>query len=138
MREDLEYDEIIKYEDSIKASLAFLILIVFAFICAAYFYATKYKLDIVTDAFGAVIPSTKVKSVQHLEGGIIKEIKVETGQVVNAGDVLLVLEPTESKANMAELDQRLANLTGDMSRLEAEASATRPKYPDILKNNFVT
>ena len=136
MREDLEYSEIIKHEDGIKLSLAVLILIIFLFICSAFLYSTKYKLDIVTDAYGAVIPSTKVKSVQHLEGGIIKEIKVETGQLVNNGDILLVLEPTESKANIAELDQRLANLMGDIIRLEAEATGKKPKYSEQLNKDF--
>src|SRR4051794_7561452 len=38
------------------------------------------------------------KSVQHLDGGIVKELRVKEGDKVNAGDILLVLDETQAKA----------------------------------------
>ena len=77
------------------------------------------EIDIVSMATGEVIPSTQVKTVQHLEGGIVREIKVLEGGRVKAGQELVVLEPTASSADVGELQERLASLRFDLARLRA-------------------
>jgi len=79
------------------------------------------QLDVVSTAIGEVIPATQVKSVQHLEGGIVLEIKVREGQAVKKDQALLTLEPTQSGADVDELRIRMASLQADIARLEAEA-----------------
>ncbi|MBF0251982.1 MAG: hypothetical protein HQL35_15285, partial [Alphaproteobacteria bacterium] len=83
-------------------------------------------LDIVSMTMGEVIPSSQVKTIQHLEGGIVLEIPVREGQAVTKGQPLVVLEQTFSGADVAELRVRLNSLTVDIKRLEAEA-AERPE-----------
>jgi len=104
-------------------------LAVIAFAVWAHFST----LDIVAHATGEVIPSSQVKTVQHLEGGIVREIKVLEGQKVEAGQPLVVLEPTVSGAEVAELRIRLRALETDIAQFEAlAAGADRPTFSDAL------
>lgn len=60
------------------------------------------------------------KSVQHLEGGVIKEILVKEGNRVDAGDILVRLDETVPKANVALLTEQLAERIARQARLLAE------------------
>jgi len=64
-------------------------LLVAAFFVWSYFG----KLDVVSSAFGEVIPSTQIKHIQHLEGGIVREILVREGEEVKKGQAMVSLEP---------------------------------------------
>ena len=115
-----------------KSTHLFLALLVFS--CIAFgSWAAIGTLDIVSLANGEVIPSSQVKSVQHLEGGIVREISVSEGQVVSPGQQLVVLEPTQSGADVGELGVRLRSLRAEIARLEAEsAGQERPVFPADL------
>lgn len=89
---------------------------------------------------GAVIaPSTVVvesnaKQVQHLEGGIVAEIKVKDGQQVKAGDVLIRLDQTETRASLGILDAQLNELLARLARLRAERDgADTITFNDVIK-----
>ncbi|MDY7001037.1 MAG: HlyD family type I secretion periplasmic adaptor subunit [Thermodesulfobacteriota bacterium] len=91
------------------------------------------KLDIVSTAQGRVIPSTKVKSVQHLEGGIVSEILVKEGDRVSPGQKLVVLEETAQGSSVEELEVRINSLAAEAARLEAEAQGLdEPVFPEDL------
>jgi adhesin transport system membrane fusion protein len=79
-------------------------------------------LDIVSLTSGSVVPSSQVKTIQHLEGGIVSKIYIKEGQKVSANQSLLELESTDSEANVGELLVRLATLRVKMARLEAESN----------------
>ena len=79
------------------------------------------KLDIVSSTVGSVVPSSQIKIIQHLEGGIVRKIYVEEGQKVVANQPLVELESTDSEANVGEMLVRLATLTVQVARLEAES-----------------
>tara|TARA_B100000674_G_scaffold476674_1_gene471128 strand:- start:1870 stop:3180 length:1311 start_codon:yes stop_codon:yes gene_type:complete len=89
--------------------------------CLGFFtWASFFTLDIVSLASGEVIPSTQIKSVQHLEGGIIRKILVSEGEQVKSNQELIVLEPTQSGADVGEIRVRLLSLKFEIIRLEAE------------------
>lgn len=92
-------------------------------------------LDIVSLTSGSVVPSSQVKTIQHLEGGIISKIYIKEGQKVLANQPLLDLENTDSEANVGEMLVRLATLTVKTARLEAESndSKTITFKPEIEK-----
>ena len=91
------------------------------------------RLDVVSTAVGEVIPSSQIKSVQHLEGGIVREIMVREGEAVKKGQPLVSLEPTSSGADVDELRVRMTSLELDVGRLEAEVSgADAPVFPERL------
>ena len=92
-----------------------------AALCVVVFtvWASISTLDIVRVAVGEVIPSFQVKTVQHLEGGIVCEIMVREGSEVKANQPLIVLELTVSSADVAELRVRLTSLETDIAQFEA-------------------
>ncbi len=99
---------------------------VFFFLCVAFCvsffaWACVAPLDIVSDAVGEVVPSSKVKRIQHLEGGIVREINVREGDVVDVGQPLIELETTASDSTVEELNIRITSLQSEISRLEAES-----------------
>lgn len=79
------------------------------------------RLDVVSSAMGEVIPSSQVKSVQHLEGGIVGAIHVREGQRVKTGEPLISLEPMARGVDVEELKNRIIELRADIARLKAEA-----------------
>lgn len=73
-------------------------------------WALTANLAVAVVAPGSVSVETFKKTVQHLEGGIVEEIRVEDGDYVDAGDLLLVLDDTQSRAQLqiAESEYRIA------------------------------
>ena len=69
---------------------------------------------------GIVSVDTNVRSVQHLEGGIVEEIMVREGTAVSAGEPLVRLENTIPMASMVQLRARLFETTALEARLRAE------------------
>jgi multidrug efflux pump subunit AcrA (membrane-fusion protein) len=64
------------------------------------------RLDEITRGEGKVIPSSQTQIVQSEKGGVILDLKVREGDIVNAGDVVAVIDNTQLATNMAELQQR--------------------------------
>ena len=96
-------------------------------------WASVSTLDIVSMATGEVIPSTQVKTVQHLEGGIIRKVEVREGAPVKKGQALMTLEPTSSQADVSELRVRLRSLRADLARLEGlTENVEMPVFPPDL------
>ena len=103
---------------------------------SAFLWASWSRLDIVALANGEVIPSSQVKQVQHLEGGLLKEILVREGQEITAGQPLALLESTNADADLAELNVRLAALQAEILRLDAELEGLdQPDFSTVLKNS---
>jgi HlyD family type I secretion membrane fusion protein len=71
-------------------------------------------------ASGVVSPERSRQTVQHLEGGIIREIKVREGQRVRAGDVLVVLERVRAEAEAGARMSRYRTFVAVEARLQAE------------------
>lgn len=69
---------------------------------------------------GSFVATGQNKIVQHLEGGIIKDLRVTEGDIVSAGDVLLSLDETAAEANERELFIRQARLEAMEARLLAQ------------------
>jgi HlyD family type I secretion membrane fusion protein len=84
-------------------------------------------------ALGEIIVEGNRRSVQHLEGGIIKEILVTDGSKVEAGQPLILLDETQALASTQLLTKRLHDNTALAARLEAERQeATEITFPDWL------
>jgi HlyD family secretion protein len=72
---------------------------------------------------GKVAVRKQVKLIQHRDGGIVGEILVANGDAVNAGDVLIRLDETQTKAELGVLKGQLAELEGRRARAGAERAA---------------
>jgi HlyD family type I secretion membrane fusion protein len=71
-------------------------------------------------ATGSVVVSGKPKSIQHLDGGIVKSINITDGERVEKGDVLITLDETLLAANFKIYKGRLADALARQARLEVE------------------
>ena len=75
--ETLELEKIIKKENNSMIIIFFIIFSIFILFISMGKYFKNAKLDIIAETEGIVIPSSKVKTVQHLEGGIVKKIYLQ-------------------------------------------------------------
>ena len=83
-------------------------------------WAALAPLDEGVPTIGMVTLDTKRKSVQHLSGGIVKEVLVQEGQQVKEGDPLLRLDGAVAKSNYESVRQRYLGYRTMQSRLFAE------------------
>ena len=80
-----------------------------------------------------VAPEGFRKTVQHLEGGIISDLLVRDGSIVEAGDVLVVLDDTRARAEYSSARAQFVGTLARGARLAAEQSgAAAPVFPDDL------
>ena len=82
-------------------------------------------IDRVVTASGVLVSRAPTIVVQPLETAIVRSIEVREGQVVRAGQVLAMLDPTIAGANYGSLNASVSSLAAEVARLEAE-SAGRP------------
>jgi len=83
-------------------------------------WAVVAPLDSAALAPGVVIVKSYKKTIQHLEGGIVKDILVHEGDRVEAGDTLLVLDNTQTRAKLEIAKAQLFAFKARESRLLAE------------------
>lgn len=102
---------------------------VLALIVIGLLWAFLGHINEVAVANGKVIPSGQTKTVQVKNKGIVKEIRVEEGQEVEEGDVLVVLDPTTTSADYDSLRKRAAYYKIDIQRLTAELTG-QPFVPE--------
>ena len=69
---------------------------------------------------GSIVVESSVKKVQHPTGGVVGELRAHDGDVVKAGDVLVRLDDTVTKASLAIVTKNLDGLWARAARLEAE------------------
>ena len=120
-------------ESAHRGGHSLLILSILFFICAGW-WAHDTELDEVTKGEGTVIPSQKVQVIQNLEGGILSEILVKEGQVVNKGQVLLKIDDTRFASSYKETELKYWQLMAKTARLKAESEGKQPVMPeDLLK-----
>ncbi len=114
------------------------LLLLIILLAAAFWWAETAMLDEVTRGTGRVIPSQREQVIQSLEGGILSELLVREGDIVQAGDVLLRIDDTRFGANYRESIKRRETLLAATARLEAEATgAAAPQFPDGLPEELV-
>lgn len=87
-----------------------------------FVWAYLGEIDVLSLATGEVIPSSQVKTVQHLEGGMVRDIRVREGDTVQEGQELVILEPVRNEAKVKELQARITSLKIRAIRLRAEAA----------------
>lgn len=79
-------------------------------------------------ASGQIVVEDNRQLVQHLEGGIVNDIKVREGQWVEKGDVLVILQKTASLSNRDQVIQEYGALAASVSRLKALQNGTTPSF----------
>ena len=109
-----------------------LLLFIIVTITAIFVWAWWAELEEVTSGSGQVIPASKIKVVQNLEGGIVSAILTKDGAQVKEGQVLLRIDPTGFGARLNESLGRQAGMQATLTRLRAESDGTDPNFNDEL------
>jgi adhesin transport system membrane fusion protein len=98
----------------------------------ALIWAHFAVLEEVTTGEGKAIPSSKIQVIQNLEGGIISEILVREGQIVEEGAVLLRLDDTRYRSNRSEAEADRLAMVARVERLTAEAEGRPINMPEEI------
>ncbi len=101
---------------SLKLSL--LILLIFFFIII-----NLKIIEVISLAGGKIIPQGRIKYVQHLEGGIVEEILISEGEIVEANQPLVVLSKEKASSEYEELNTRLKSIELSILRVIAEKNS---------------
>ena len=98
-------------------------------------WASMAELDEVTRGEGTFIPAQKTQIIQNLEGGIITELMVQEGDIVEKGDILLRIDNSQATSNVKDSNEQLKILSATVKRLTAELNDTPLEYTEAEIEN---
>lgn len=135
---EAEWSRIMQTPVKARGLLYLVSIVLFLLIVWAYFA----EIDEVAKGDGKVIPSQQLQVLQSYDGGIVQNILVEEGQTVEAGQVLLRVDPTRFLSSLEENTTQFAALAAKVQRLSAltQGSPLRfnrelfKKAPKIVEN----
>lgn len=100
------------------------------------FWASWATVDEVARGEGRVVPSSRVQVIQSLEGGILQDLLVREGQVVEAGQALAQLDSKRFESSTLESGTQVTALSAAIARLEAEVlGASTIDFPASIPRN---
>ncbi|AWF80489.1 secretion protein HlyD [Microbulbifer sp. A4B17] len=106
---------------------------VFFFLLAALITWSYFaKVDEVSSGSGKVVPTSRSQIIQSLEGGILADLKVSEGDIVEKGEVLAQLDPTKLRSNVEEISARYRAALASVARLSAEVNKKPVSFPEEL------
>ncbi len=107
---------------------------IIAFFVFLVVWAGFSSIDEVTRGDGKAIPSSKLQKIQNLEGGIVSELYVKEGQIVEAGAPLIRLDDTRFVSNAGETEALRLAMQLRVERLSAQVDDRPLNIPDdVLK-----
>lgn len=96
-------------------------------------WASWFEIDQTVRATGQIIPGTRTQIIQTADGGVLSEILVHEGQVVQAGERLALLEKDRSHAAYSETQAKVASVQTALVRAHAEAQQRPPVFAPALQ-----
>lgn len=119
------------------------IYVVGAVVGAFVIWSSLTHVDEVAITHGSVVPAGSVQTVQHLEGGIVREILVKEKDLVEKGQPLIRMDPVQASGEAEQIKARRAGLLLRAERLRAVAenrkpdfSKTAPQYAHLVKDQM--
>ncbi|MFG6655666.1 HlyD family type I secretion periplasmic adaptor subunit [Scandinavium sp. M-37] len=145
--ETLSKDDAVFMED-VRASLLaqktprsrLVLQLIGALFISACIWAHFARVEEITQGEAKIISKSREQVIQSLEGGILGEMDVREGQIVEKGQTLLKLDPTRSDSNYKETLSKVTGLQAQIDRLMAEANSQPLKFsasvtdPNVIKN----
>lgn len=111
------------------------LIMISAVVISLIVWAGFTQVDEIAVTDGEVIPSKHVQAIQHLEGGIISEIKVVEGELVEKGQAILILDGTAVKRDLYALQARRISSEYKALRLRSFIDNTTPNFAEIEGGN---
>ena len=121
---------IVRETHPLSSAVLYLTAIFFA---VAILWASDAVLDEFAIGPGRVIPSRQVQTIQNLEGGILAELVVTEGQIVEKDQRLLRIDDTRFTSSYREARVRRLALLATIARLTAEAHGRQPVFPKEVR-----
>lgn len=112
----------------VVAPMAILLLLALMLV-AGLAWSALAPVEEITQAGAKVIPKSREQVIQSLEGGLLAELKVNEGDVVEPGQMLLRIDPTRAGALYRESHAKLLALSAMVARLHAEAHGGPLLFP---------
>jgi membrane fusion protein, adhesin transport system len=125
---EIEADAVMSTEHTYRAQT----LVRMAALCviALIVWASLAEVDEVTKGDAKVVPSRQLQVVQSLDGGVVTDIRVKEGQVVEAGELLLKIDETRATSGVNESAAQTFSLQVKLARLKALAEGTAFAPPE--------
>jgi adhesin transport system membrane fusion protein len=108
------------------------------FVLIALLWANLAELDELSRGEGEIIPSQQLQVIQNLEGGIIAEILIHEGDLVEKGQVLLRIDDTRFASTFKENKVRELELIAKSARLQAESAGEEFIFPDDFPKEYTS
>ena len=112
-----------------RAASNILLWVIVAFVFAFLIWAGLAQVSRTVRGQGRVIPTSQLQVVSNLEGGVVAQILVRTGQQVAAGTPLVRLDPTATGSDLGSGEATVQAMQMRIARLTAELAARDPVYP---------
>lgn len=109
-----------------------IVLVAVALLVVLFVWSYFATVAEVSTGDGKIIPTSREQVVQTLEGGILRELHVREGDIVEPGQILAQLDLTKTESNVEESAVRFRAALATVARLEAEANDTRLTFPPEL------
>ncbi|MGF6394770.1 HlyD family type I secretion periplasmic adaptor subunit [Pseudomonas plecoglossicida] len=98
-------------------------------------WAAWFEVTEVSTGTGKVIPSSREQVIQSFEGGIVAEMNVAEGTLVDRGQVLTQLDPTKTASSVGESEAKYRAAKASVARLRAEVTGKPLNFPDSLRDS---
>jgi hemolysin D len=98
------------------------------FFAIAFLWACFGSVDVIAIAQGRIMPSSRIKTIQPFETGVVRSIHVQDGQKVKAGDILIEIDPTINGAERDRLEADLMQARLEAARLSAAVTLDAEKF----------
>ncbi|QCI14591.1 HlyD family type I secretion periplasmic adaptor subunit [Pseudomonas putida] len=112
------------------------VIMVCAVMLAAFLaWAAWFEVTEVSTGTGKVIPSSREQVIQSFEGGIVAQMNVAEGDLVERGQILAQLDPTKTASSVGESEAKYRAATASVARLRAEVTGKPLSFPDSLRDS---
>lgn len=109
------------------------VLLMGALLIAAGLWSHHASLEIVTVGVGKIVPTSREQVIQSLEPGILRDLEVREGDVVEKDQILLRIDDTRAGASFAESNAKALALIAQVARLRAEVTDKAPVFPSEVQ-----
>lgn len=123
-------------EMGVSAMARAVVVIISGLVIAFLIWASFMTMQEVAVTYGSIVPKSSVHAVQHLEGGLVRDILVEERQMVDAGEPLARLNPVQAEADLDQTRAREIGLRLRAERLRAFAERREARFSEVAPPRY--
>jgi adhesin transport system membrane fusion protein len=109
--------------------------LVVVFVAAFLIWSSLASIDEVTRGEGRVVPTSRLQTVQNLDGGILLDLLVQEGDIVEKDAVLLRITNTDAASDLRDIQTQVLSLKAAVARLQAEIEGKELQFPSEVEKD---